>query len=73
MLESKDRVKENIRKWRKGTIEKGESSSRKTKHVRILRVKTQKEKERHMEEVGKAVKEQRGWKVLNRREEKGRE
>ncbi|XP_070169547.1 cyclic nucleotide-gated channel beta-1-like [Polyergus mexicanus] len=59
-------MKESIRKWREGEMEKGELNRRKRQHERMIKEKRQKEKERYKEEVEKAVKEGREWEVINR-------
>ncbi|XP_033231657.1 golgin subfamily A member 6-like protein 22 [Belonocnema kinseyi] len=64
--ESKDRMKESIRKWRKGEMEKQELNRRKREHERMIKEKRQKEIDSDMEEVEKAVKEGREWEVISR-------
>ena len=63
---SKERVKSDIKKWKRGEADKGEYIKRKREHKKLLKVKRQEEKSSYMEEVEKAIKEGREWEVINR-------
>ena len=63
---SKERVKSDLKKWRRGEADKGEYIKRKREYKKLLEVKRQEEKSRYVEEVEKAIKEGREWEVINR-------
>ena len=66
-VESKERVKLDLKKWRRREIDKEEYKKRKREHKKLLEVKIQEKKSRNMEnKVEKAIKEGREWEVINK-------
>ncbi|XP_043478498.1 uncharacterized protein LOC122508895 [Leptopilina heterotoma] len=70
---SREKLREDIKKWRRGKMEKKEYNRRHKKHGKLIRRKREEGRERFLKEVEKAIEEGKEWEVINRERKRGKE